>query len=215
MAGNPNAKPGLAKARLAYLYGVGAPEKGIPCRNKNWLLEVSCVDRKTLDKHMAIWNQEMETIARNGPENAFGLTLREGVTESHVADVDWLRLQMNQIKDEVDNVDQLQLDLSTLLERIADSLTMDHDDIDTVTKLLDRYFQHSLNRQKLLGIFLSLQKAWLHSSAMDSTIAVFETMMKEQAKRQAKQSPGDPKPGEPDESPALTAVKGSKVFGGA
>lgn len=211
MAGNANARTGLAKARLAYLYGVGAPDPGIPCRNKAWLLEVATVDRKTLDKHLAVWDEEMEAIARSQPENQFGLVLREDVMNAHAADVDFLRREMDRTKDEIDNVDEIQLKLDTLLERIADSCELGPDSQDSVSRLLENYFKHSLNRKSLLTLFLALEKQWQHASAVSSTISAYETSLKERARRQAKQDNPTPASSSPPAG-ALAATSNTTVF---
>lgn len=188
MAGNENAKPGLAKARLAYIYGVGAPDPGIPVKNKKWLLEVSSVDPKTLDRHLRIWDEEMETMAKHATDNAFGFVLREEVLAQHAEDVEFMRRETDRTKNEVENLDEIQLKLDGLVERIADNLSLTGDDYDSVSRLLENYFQHSMNRQKLLALFLTVQKRWQDSSAVSSTIAAYETSLKETAKRKAKQA---------------------------
>lgn len=198
MAGNENAKPGLAKARLAYIYGVGGTEPGIPVRNKKWLLEVATVDPKTLDRHLKIWDEEMETMAKSATDNAFGFVLREEVLAQHAEDVDFLRRETDRTKNEVENLDEIQLKLDSLIESISDNLGLGSDDYDSVSRLLENYFNHSLNRQKLLNLFLATQKRWQDSSAVSSTISAYETSLKETAKRRAKQADENKTPG-PDE----------------
>ena len=188
MAGNPDAKLGLAKARLMYLYGTGAPDPGIPCRNQKHLVEVSTVDPKTFSRHRQIWDQELETMARSAKDNPFGIALREESLVQHAEDVDFLRRQADQLKDEIDNVDEIQSRLESLVESISRSPGLLAGESDKLLRLLDSYFRHSMNRQKLLSLLLSVQSRWQDSSGVSGTLSAFEVAQKETAKRKAKQA---------------------------
>jgi hypothetical protein len=133
----------------------------------------------------------METIARSAADNPFGIVLREDVMASHAEDVDFLRRESDRLKSEVENVDEIQLKLDTLLDRIADNLSFTSEDIGVTTRLLNKYLEHSMNRQRLLTLFLAVQKRWQDSSAVSSTISAYETSLKETAKRKAKQAGED------------------------
>lgn len=209
MAGNANARDGVALARQAYLFGVG--NDGVPLRDRQRLLELSTVHSDTLARHIARWEKEAEEIARSAGQNALGFCLREDAMAAHAADVDFLRREMDRTKDEVDNVDEIQWKLDTLLERIGDSCEFGPEHIDSVSRLLESYFKHSLNRKSLLSLFLSLEKQWMESSAIRGTISAYETSLKEQAKRRAKQEFPTPASSSPPAG-ALAATSNTTVF---
>jgi hypothetical protein len=185
MAGNENAREGLAIARKAYLFGYG--NGGTPVRNRKTLLELSTVHSDTLAKHIVKWEAEAEEIARSAGENSLGFVLREETIMAHREDVEFLRRQCDSLKSECDNIDEIQLELYQLVQSIGDNLTLTAEDFDSVSKVLERYLAHSANRKAVLNLFLATQKRWQDSSAVSSTIAAYETTLKEHAKRKAKQ----------------------------
>ena len=192
MAGNPDARQGLAKARLAYLYGVGvgAPD-GLPVRSKSDLLEIAMVDRKTLDKHLNVWAGEAEEIARSAADNPLGFGIREDFLASHAADVDFLRAQTDKLKIELETVDEVQEKLENLVEGIRENLMLTSEDFAKILRLLESYFRLSMNRQKLSGLFLATRKAWQESSNVSAALSAAEVTMKENAKRKARQAMED------------------------
>jgi hypothetical protein len=110
------------------------------------------------------------------------------VMAKHAEDVDFLRRQTDALKLEVDNVDEIQEKLWHLVEGIQENLMLTAEDFDSVSNLLGKYFKHSMNKQSLLSLFLTIQKRWQDSSAVSATISAFETTLKETAKRKAKQA---------------------------
>ena len=197
MAGNENARDGLALARQMYIFGLG--NDGVPCRDRKKLLEVSTVTHDTLRGHVLKWENEAEQIARNREDSTLGFCLREESVIAHSEDVDFLRRETDRLKHEVENLDEIQLKLTTLVENIADNLSLTGDDYDSVSRLLSKYLDHSANKAKVLSLFLAVQKRWQDSSAVSSTIAAYETSLKETAKRKAKQAGENDRTPGPDE----------------
>lgn len=184
MASNENARDGLALARQAYMFGVG--NGGKPLRDRQALLDMSTVSKWTLAKHTETWDKELEEIARSAAFSPTNFVLREDVLRAHAEDVEWLRRQTDSLKHEVDTLENTQKSLWELLTGIEENLMLTSNDFEEVSRLLEGYLNQSVNRQKLLALFLTTQKRWQDSSAVSSTIAAYETSLKETAKLKAK-----------------------------
>lgn len=191
MAGNPDAKTGLAKARLAYLYGVGSPDPGVPVRSQSWLLEVATVDRNTLAKHRAVWDQELEALARSTADNQLAFGLREETVEAHKNDVQFLREMTDSLKKEVKKADEIQQALWDLVSGIRENLMLTSEDFAAVARLVGKYCEHEGSRKSALASFHVTRKAWQDASAVSSMLAAGEVTMKENAKRKARQAMDD------------------------
>jgi hypothetical protein len=130
------------------------------------------------------------------------------VIQAHREDVNFLRRQADSLKNEVDNVDEIQSALYDLIESIRDNLSLTSEDFHAVSRLIEGYLAKSMNRQKVLSLFLTVQNRWQDSSTVSSTISAYEVTLKEQAKRQAKQA------ADTDAGRNVTSTNGAEVAKG-
>lgn len=202
--GNVDARPGLAMARLAYLYGVG--NEGIPLRKVERLLEIAQCHGDTLRKKMSQWDQEMEEIAKTMATNPLSFGLSEDVIEAHRADVEFLRNQMDSLKSEHDSLHEITANLEDLLERLTFARDFPATDAEKAFKLLDRYLATSANRKNLLSLFMATQKRWMESGGVQSTLTAWQANLTETAKRKARfdtpANPGGDGPGDGHDLPS-------------
>jgi len=177
MANHKQAKIGVEAARQAYLYGVG--NGGIPLRDNVKLREIACVANTAFTGHLRKWESECEKMAKENVGSAYGLTVSVATSENHASDVHFLRLELDRVKSEVDNIDEIQADLWELVKDLQESSLASSEQIDGLITLIDRYLKKSVNRQNLLSLFLSLQKRWQDSSGMTGAIEASVAGMKE------------------------------------
>lgn len=177
MAIHKQAKLGVEAARQAYLYGVGYG--GVPLRDRVELQRLSSVKDTAFSIHLRKWEAESEKMAKESNRSAFGLAVKPENIENHADDVHFLRLQVDQIKSEVENIDEIQADLWSLVQNLQESSLASSEQIDALIQLIDRYLKKSINRQNLLTLFLSLQKRWQDSSGMTGALDVSIAGMKE------------------------------------
>lgn len=168
---------GVPAARMAYLYGVG--NGGEPCRDRAKLQEIAGVGDKTISAHIARWAVELEEKALDGRDLVTGLVVKPETAENHSSDVFFLRSNLDKIKEEIDNLDDTQSEIWSLVSSLQDLNVATSEQIDSLINLVDRYLKKSCNRQNLLGLFLQLQKRWQDSSGMTGTIDAAVAGMKE------------------------------------
>jgi septation ring formation regulator EzrA len=168
---------GVEAARQAYLYGVGYG--GVPLRDRVELQRLASVRDSAFSVHLRKWESESEELALKKQDSAFGISVKPETAEKHGEDVFFLRQKLDEIKDEVDNLDQNQADIWDFIQEIRDTSLASSEQIDSLVNLVDRYLKKSLNRQNLLGLFLSLQKRWQDSSGMTGAIEASVAGMKE------------------------------------
>lgn len=92
-----------------------------------------------------------------------------------------LRDQLQQVKWETDNLDQLIARLETLVEKFAGT-----DESDKAVTLFDRYLRASLNKQSLRTQFLALQRQYTKLSGVEALLDVAVTREKTIATGKAK-----------------------------
>lgn len=209
MANHKNARDGVALARQAYLYGIG--NNGVPLRDRRKLVEIAMVTDATLGVHVKKWEVDAEKLAKNCQDSSYGLRVKQETVFQHESDVSFLRREADRIKDEVDNVDEIQQKLWGLIQSISEISSSEQ--IDDLTRLVDRYLRKSMNRQALLAVFLSLQKRWQDSSGMTGSIEATVAGMKEVEKQKRiaelrdKHGPDKLEKGGPDHTRNTTVFK--------
>lgn len=177
MARTKQASVGLPAARMAFFYGVG--NGGEPCRDREKLQEIAGVTDKTILVHLEKWNKELAEKAENRQDMVTGTLVKPESVEYHSADVFFLRANLDKIKEEIDNLDDTQAEIWSLVSSLQDLNVATSEQIDSLISLVDRYLKKSCNRQNLLGLFLQLQKRWQDSSGMTGTIDAAVAGMKE------------------------------------
>lgn len=177
MARTKQASVGLPAARMAFLYGVG--NGGEPLRDRARLQEIAGVSDKTILLHLEKWNKEITEKAESGRDLITGTLIKPETTEFHSSDVFFLRSNLDRIKEEIDNLDDVQTEIWDLVSSLRDLNVATSEQIDLLIQLIDRYLKKSCNRQNLLTLFLSLQKRWQDSSGMTGTIETAVAGMKE------------------------------------
>ncbi len=202
MAGNqnsgqtPQAKSGLSLARLAFLYGSG--NGGKPLRDREKLVAIAQVHPDTLRRHILIWEDEEETMAQTIANNPLTVELRPEIVEAYLGDREFLRREVDKTRQEIESIDRITANLEDLLERIAESVQFTRDDVDGVTNLLDKYLQKSVNRQKLVPMFQSLQKHWMELSGVADVQAAWAAGLRERTKAREKKAETPVNPAGPD-----------------
>ena len=189
MAQTLDARHGVAFTRLAYLYGIG--NDGVPVKSHEKLLELSGVHNDTLRRHVAKWEREAEEIAKSTSDYAQGFGLSEETVESHRHDVEFLRKTADSLKNELENLPKATESLYNVLDGIRDNLALTSEDFATIARTVESYCRLSMNRQKVLSLYMATRKAWQDASAVSSMLAAGEVTMKENAKRKARQAMED------------------------
>jgi len=208
MGSRPGQKDGVALARQAFLYGIG--NGGVPLRDRAALVALSQVTDGTLRRHIQQWEEDAEKLAQSAADRSYGLRVKEETLLQHEADVSFLRREADRIKDEVDNVDDIQRELWDLVQSI--SAISSTEQIDSLVGLIDRYIKKSVNRQSLLSLFLSLQKRWQDSSGMTGSIDATVAGMKEVEKQKRIQELRDKHPPGSDDRAGPDHVKNGAIF---
>ena len=170
---------GRTIARLAFLYGEG---DGKPVADVKRLSELSGLAVLTLKRWMPEWNKEREEMLTTNGKCALGYHLSKETIQSHKEDVAFLRSNCNNLKNESDSLDKILPKMEKMFREIPDSLCFGADDAQEIIDLMKAYFKTSLNQQKVLGLFLSVQKRWQESSGMQSQLKAWEVGQREQAR---------------------------------
>lgn len=186
MAGNADARDGLALARLEYLYGYS--NGGVPQRSRAVLLELSGVTRNTLALHVATWEKESEEIARYKAQSELGLVLNEATFEKHRHDTEWLRTAMDNAKRDYDNTSDIADELHNLIDGIRDNVMLTADDFDSLSRMVENYLRLHVTKASTLKLFLALNARWAESSAVSAMLGAHSAQLRETAKIKAKQA---------------------------
>jgi len=98
-------KSGLQLAHQLFLYGLpDGPRRNIPVRNLQRLARLSGTPKEKLEPHSSKWAREAMRLARNAsPMYAFACS--DAARESHEADLDILRNQIDALQNEIDDCD--------------------------------------------------------------------------------------------------------------
>lgn len=172
-------RPGIAIARQAYLYGQG---DGKPVTTTSRLAEIAGMTEKAIIRHLPTWQAEREELISNSPETTLAIQLSAKDLQLHKSDMIHLRDQIQQVKWEIDSLD----DSIAKLEGIVDRISRNSDNGDAAVALLDRYLRASSNKQFLRKQFLSLQSQWVKLSGVEGLLDVGLTREKELVKGKVK-----------------------------
>jgi len=172
-------KPGVALAREAYLYGQG---DGRPVTSCAKLAEIGGVTTQTITKHMPTWQKEREEIILNSEGTSLAIQLSAKDLHLHKSDMIHLREQIQQVKWEIDSLDDSIEKLGTWVDRIS----INSDNGEAAVILLDRYLKATSNKQFLRKQFLALQSQWVKLSGVEGLLDVGLTREKELVKGKAR-----------------------------
>jgi len=131
---------------------------------------------------MLAWSHEREEILIESGKSALGYHLSGATMQAHKEDVAFLRSNCDNLKNESDSLDKILPKMEKMFREIPDSLCFGADDAQEIIDLMKAYFKTSLNQQKVLGLFLSVQKRWQESSGMQSQLKAWEVGQREQAR---------------------------------
>lgn len=188
----PSLKPGIAKARIAYLYGVNG---NAPIVHAKELAVIAGTNAATISRHVQKWRIEAENIALESIKSNIEKPLSVGSSsvlsvgietiDASKKDIDFLRNQLDEIAAEIVNIDKTCYKLEQLLEKF------DLDDKDFLVKGFDFYLRASLNKQNLRKQWLSHNARWTVISGVDSVTDIQVTSAKTIAVIQAKAQLGE------------------------
>lgn len=177
--GEKRRRPGIDAARQAYLYGQG---DGKPVVSTQKLAEIADCTDKTILKWIPEWKQEKEEILLNSPSTTLGLMLSEKDLAAHKSDMEFLRSNINQIKWEMDNLDNI----IEKFEEICGNFSLNSENGDDAIKLFDRYLRASLNKSSLRAQFLAAQKQFFAMSGVGDLKDIEAVRAREIAKGKGK-----------------------------
>lgn len=174
---------GLELARQAFLYGTG---DGEPVLDTMELIRISGLSGHTIKKNLKSWVREREQILIESGKSALGYHLSGETLEKHREDVEFLRAQSDKLKIEAETLPEIEENLLTILENMAENLDFEPDDADKLISLTNKFFAAVQSRQKVLTLFLATQKRWQESSGMASQLKAWETGQREAEKGRAR-----------------------------
>lgn len=148
----------LEIARQACLYGEG---DGRPVMNVKRLAELAGVHENTIVKHLPRWQAEREDIVAQSNPVALGISLSKKQLDQNTKDLDFLRNQINLVKYELDQVENLTARLGEWMDKF------DGDDIPTALQIFASWERGAGQRSSLRSQFIALKKLWDEKSAID------------------------------------------------
>lgn len=176
-------KRSLEAARQACLYGEG---DGKPVMNVKRLMALGQASEKTILKHLPSWQQEREELAANSSGQSLALNLSAKELHLHESDMKTLRSEINQIKWELENLDDSIQKLEALTEKLCDAANGDIEVVAQATSIFSKYLNASLNKQNLRKQFLALQKQWTGLSGIEGLMDVALVREREMEKGRVK-----------------------------
>lgn len=175
-------KPGIAKARLAYLYGVnGSP----PVVTTKELCEIAGVAEKTIWKHTANWKLEAERIAVKDSRASSSLALSDEVLEQGRKDIATMRSQTDLYAAQLDK-------LKSSTDLLLDFIENFTDEREHALKCFEMFLNGMGSRTSLLANYLKVQAQWSKASGLeafcDVQVAGAKTVAVARAKMQVEDS---------------------------
>lgn len=186
MAASGKTRPGVTKARLAYLYGVNG---GPPVVNTKELAAIGGVCENTIWKHTVAWKKEAEEIAvklsvgENRPplrSESLSLSIDEQVCTKHKARIAVLDSELDSLQAELENLEPTMKEMYTFLRKF------DEDDKEHALRIFENYLRASANKQNLRKQFLALHSQWAKMAGIDAIMDIQVTRAKTVATLQAK-----------------------------
>lgn len=176
-------KPGIAKARLAFLYGVnGNP----PVVTTKELAVIAGTTEKAVWTHMAAWKAEAEKIAIADARAQSAITLRSAVltlsdkvSESHSKDVEILRNNVDLLAAQLESCDKMTNVLFDFMKNMDD-------DKDYALRIFENFIRGVGARASIMKQFQSVRADWAKCSGMDAYSDVQVTAAKTLAQGMAK-----------------------------
>lgn len=172
-------KPEVASARQLFLYGAGDGKRIISTKE---LCRRTGIHESTVWRNMPAWEKEAEELLANTSESALALSLSAKDLQEHKADMEFLRSNINQIKWEMDNLDNI----IEKFEEICGNFSLNSENGDDAIKLFDRYLRASLNKSSLRAQFLAAQKQFFAMSGVGDLKDIEAVRAREIAKGKGK-----------------------------
>jgi len=169
----------LRQDAICIEYGAG---DGQPIRNIPKLSEVSGVHVETLRKYLPEWEKEAEELLANTSE--LGLAIHLSAEKIALAEQDeiFVRDQINSIKWEIENLD----DLTVLLQNLTEKFCDDDDMRREALTLFNAWLQGAGKKSLLRTQFIAMKKLWDEKTGLDALRDIGATRQRELAKGKAK-----------------------------
>lgn len=167
-------------ARQLFLYGNG---DGKRVTGVKALVAATGLHEQTIWKHIPAWQKEVEEMVSKTSESGLALFLSGESMKAHETDMLALREQINQVKWELETLDEVTSKLEMWVEKFSGNA----DDQDKALKILEAWQRNCGQKSSLRGQFLSLQKQWHSMSGVASLSEVQLTREKALAVGRAKQ----------------------------
>ena len=164
-------------AKQMFLYGSG---DGQPIRNAAKLAKVSGVHVETIRRHLPEWEKEAEQLLANTSEIGLAVRLSKETLEQHNNDMIHLRDQLNQVKFEIDRLE----DITAKLEDWMDKF--DADEVNDALSIFDAWQRACGSKASLRSQFLAMQKQWTSLSGIVDLKDISVVREKEISKGRAK-----------------------------
>ena len=172
-------KPEVAIARQLFLFGAG---DGVRITNAQKLAAKAGIHVNTVQNHMSKWLLESEELVSRTCENSLALKLSEESVKAHERDMLALRGQIDQVKWELETLD----DMTEKLENWVEKFSGNAEDQDKALKILEAWQRNCGQKSSLRSQFLSLQKQWVALSGITDLKEIQITREKTMAVGRAK-----------------------------
>ena len=146
-------------ARQLFLYGAGDGKRIL---SVNGLIKATGLSVDTINRHMPKWKKESEEMLSGSSDCGLALRLSKETLNDHNLDMIHLRSDINSIKFEMENLDNM----IEKLQNICENFSLNSENGDDAIKLFDRYLRASLNKMSLRGQFLAAEKRWVELSGI-------------------------------------------------
>ena len=166
-------------ARQLFLHGDGS---GAPVRNVARVSELSGVHEQTIRKHLPEWEREAAELLASSSEVGLALVLSEEKLEQHTKDSLFIRNQLDSLKWEIEQLDDLTEKLMGLTEKFCDNPEL----LTEALQLFNAWVNGAGRKSMLRTQFIAMKKLWDDKVGVDALRDIAVTRQKEIAKGQGK-----------------------------
>ena len=141
---------------------------------------------RTIRDYIRTWQLERNEMLKSVHDGSLVIDLSEETLKNANHDEIFIRSRMNEIKIEVEEVEEISDKLFTLLDTMDDKVAMGLKEFEKLESLLGKYLEANASKRVLMAQFLTLKKTWDSISGLETRMKAGESALKAIATTQAK-----------------------------
>lgn len=141
---------------------------------------------RTVREYMRDWQEERHEMLKSVHDGSLVMQLSEDTVNAAMSDEAFIRSRMNDLKTELEEVEDITEKLWDLLDRVDDLMNLKVKDFAKLEKMIEQYLSANATKRVLTTQFLALKKAWDSISGLDSRMKAGETALKAIAQTHAR-----------------------------